>query len=254
MKKDDPRNNELTVALEKAEQKLAEREALITAAIGQTEAARAQYEQANERADALRRQLDAKEEQVNAMQQALRLRDARIAQLEELCTENDNTLNAINQEVRHQNLANPNGRLAAMGMVLDSLDEPGVRHRITKATTTLGRATGNDIAINSTSVSRYHSRIVVAADGVYLIDLHSTNGCSVNGQRISRQMIRDSDVVAIGSVKFRLAASVPLGELEDRSMDETHALLDDSVIFTSAPKSRSKSNSEHEPGNKAKPK
>jgi hypothetical protein len=41
--KNDSRIDELTTALRNAEQKLAEREALINTAFGQTEAARAQY-------------------------------------------------------------------------------------------------------------------------------------------------------------------------------------------------------------------
>jgi len=167
MKADDPRISKLTAALRDAEQKLAEREALLTTAFGQTETARSQYEQANERAESLRRRLDAKEEE-------LRQRDARIAVLEQLCAEDDNTLSAINQDIQLQNLASPSERLAAMGLVLEALDDSDIRHRISRVTTTIGRAPGNDIAINSNSVSRYHSRIVVGADGTYVIDLQST--------------------------------------------------------------------------------
>jgi pSer/pThr/pTyr-binding forkhead associated (FHA) protein len=241
MKDADPRIKELTVALHNVEQKLAEREVLINTAFGQTEAARSQYEQANERAEALHRRLAAKEEQLNALQQAIRDRDERIALLEQVCAENDNTLNAINQDIKHQNLANSNERLAAMGVVLEALDEPGAQHRISRVTTTLGRAAGNDIEIRSASASRYHARIVVGADGVYLVDLQSTNGCSINGQRISRQLIREGDVIAIGSAKFRLALGVPFTQGEERSMDETHAMLDDAVIFSPAPKAKRKS-------------
>jgi pSer/pThr/pTyr-binding forkhead associated (FHA) protein len=235
MKKDDQRIDELTTALHSAEKKLAEREALITTAFGQTEAVRSQYEQATERAEGLRRRLDAKDEQLSALQKELQQRDERIAILEQLSAENDNALNAINQDVQRQNLANPSERLAAMGLVLESLDESGVQHKIGRVTTTLGRVTGNDIAINSTSVSRFHARIVVEPDGTYLIDLQSTNGCSVNGQRVSRQIIRDGDVIAIGSAKFRLAIGMPATYSEDRSMDETHALLDDAAIFSAVP-------------------
>jgi S-DNA-T family DNA segregation ATPase FtsK/SpoIIIE len=131
-----------------------------------------------------------------------------------------------------------------MGMVLESLDEPGVRHRISRVTTTLGRGGGNDIAINSTSVSRNHSRIVIASDGACLIDLESTNGCSINDQRVTRQFINDGDVVAIGKVKFKFATGVP-PEIDDRSMDETHTLLEDSEIFTPVPKSKALSAHEH---------
>jgi pSer/pThr/pTyr-binding forkhead associated (FHA) protein len=263
MKNDEQRVERLTTALQNAEQKLAEREVLITTVMGQTETARSQYDQATERAETLRRRLDAKEEQLNtlqskldaasadvtaaretvaardqrisALQQELQKRDERIAILEQLYAENDNALNAINQDVKRQNLEKPSERLAAMGLVLESLDEPGVHHKISRVTTTLGRVTGNDIAINSSSVSRYHSRIVIESDGAYLTDLQSTNGCSVNGRRISRQLIGDGDVISIGTARFRLTIGAPMAQTEDRSMDETRAPLDDAAIVNAAP-------------------
>lgn len=241
MKNNESRLIELKTALEKAEQKLADREALLTAAIGQTEAARSQYEQAQERLDASRRRLDTKDEEIKSLQHDLHLRDERIAVLEQLCAETDNTLNAINQDLKLQNLASPTERLAALGLALESLDDPGVLHPIGRATTTIGRATDNDISINSVSVSRYHARIVVASDSTYLIDLQSTNGSTVNEQRINRRNLNDGDVIAIGSAKFKFAVGVRVPEIEDRSFDETHALLDDSIIFSPAPKSRSDS-------------
>jgi hypothetical protein len=185
----------------------------------------------------LRRRLDAKEELLSTLQRTLQERDERLAVLEQLCNESDNTLNAIHQDLKLQNLTGLSEQHAAMGLLLESVDDPGTTHSIARVTTTLGRASSNDIAINSTSVSRFHSRIIVASDGTYLIDLQSTNGSSVNGQRTSRQRINDGDVIGIGSVKFKVIAAMVDTEIEDRSMDETHALLDDSEIFISAPRS-----------------
>jgi pSer/pThr/pTyr-binding forkhead associated (FHA) protein len=245
MDKHELRINELTAALHNAEQKLAQRDALLTTAIGQTEAARSKYEQANERAESLRRRLEAKDEQVSNLQKELQHRNERIATLEQLCAENDNALHAINQDVKRQNLASPSEQLAALGLVLESLDEPGVRHRIGRTTTTIGRSRSNDIAIRSPSISRYHARIVIEADGAYLIDLQSTNGCSVNGERVFRQLINDRDIIRIGEAKYRLAIDLSASDTEDRSMDATHALLEDDEIFSVVPKTEVKSAKEH---------
>jgi pSer/pThr/pTyr-binding forkhead associated (FHA) protein len=84
-------------------------------------------------------------------------------------------------------------------------------------------------------VSRFHARLVVEEEGVFLIDLESTNGCKVNGNRITRQMIGNADAISIGSVKFKFSVGVP-AELEARGMQETHVLLNDSAIFVPAPK------------------
>jgi len=182
------------------------------------------------------RELAERETQLSALRELLRARDERIAALERLCAADRNALNAINEKVDLQGLTSQSERLAAMGLVLASLDEPAMVHRISKLTTTIGRDAGNDLAINSNSVSRYHARIVVASDSTYLINLESANGCSVNGQRISRQIIADGDVIAIGEVKFRFAVGVAQSESEVRSMDET-TFLDDSVLFSPAPTS-----------------
>jgi pSer/pThr/pTyr-binding forkhead associated (FHA) protein len=248
MNKDTARINELTLALQNAEQRLTQRETLVTTAISQTETVRSQYEQANERAVSLRRQLDAKDEQLTDLQSQLEVaraelaasrgeviaRDERIAALEQLHLENDNALDAIHQDAKRQSLANPDGPLAAMNVMLESLDDPSRQHRILRSTTTLGRAPANDIAINSTSVSRYHARMVFESDEVVLIDLQSTNGCSINGRRVSRQSVHERDVIGIGDAKFRLTIGTPLSEFDDTPMSETHVLLNDSAIFVAA--------------------
>jgi pSer/pThr/pTyr-binding forkhead associated (FHA) protein len=268
MNKDETSSNELRVALQKAERKLAEREILINAAIEQTATARSQYEQANERAETLRRRLDANEEQLNtlqsqvnatsvelalsrdtissqerridSLQQELKQRDERIATLKQLYEENDSALHAINLDAKRQNLKVPSGGIDIVGMALESLDGLDIHHKLNGGVTTLGRSSGNDILIDSVSVSRYHARIVIDSEGVTLIDLQSTNGCSVNGRRVSRQAITDRDVVSIGDAKFKLVTSAR-ADIEDRSMDETHAMLDDADIFSPARKAKSSS-------------
>jgi hypothetical protein len=233
----DSRVSELTVALDKAEKKLAQRELLITAAIGQTETARAQYEQANSRAETLRKQLDTKEEQVSALQKELQLRDDRIATLEQIGAESDSAMNALNKEAKQLSSASESDDLAAMGLVMESLDQPITRYKIDSTTTTIGRAPTNDIAIHHHSVSRYHARMVVEPEGVFLIDLQSTNGCKVNGQRIARQMIGHDDTISVGSAKFRFSIRA-IADFQEMAR-ETHTLLEDSVVFVPASKSKS---------------
>jgi len=149
----------------------------------------------------------------------LRARDNRVAALEQQLNEHLSALSAIGQDIERVNASSPNERLAAMGYALESLDRPGVIHRITRMTTTAGRSNSNDIEIDSTSVSRYHARIVVKPEGVWLIDLQSTNGCGVNGRRTSRQILCDGDAVMIGHCRFRFSM---LGAEENKN-----ARLDD---------------------------
>ncbi|SLM48806.1 FHA domain containing protein [Nitrospira japonica] len=63
---------------------------------------------------------------------------------------------------------------------------------------TIGRKTGNDLSIDDHTVSGHHARIVKVQAVYFLEDLNSTNGSSVNGMRVDRHQLRDSDVITIG--------------------------------------------------------
>ncbi len=66
----------------------------------------------------------------------------------------------------------------------------------------LGRAADCDICLMSTSVSTRHARIECKPDGVYLVDLNSTNGVTVNDKEIAFQRLRDNDRFKLGEVPF----------------------------------------------------
>ncbi len=75
------------------------------------------------------------------------------------------------------------------------IDRPVVR---------VGRAADNDIRLQSAHASRHHCRLVVEADGTYVVDLGSSNGTAVNGERIARQRLGGGDVIAIGGTELRV--------------------------------------------------
>jgi hypothetical protein len=163
-------------------------------------------------------------------------RDNRIAVLEQQCADSANALSAMNQRIER---ANQSKRLAGIGFALEALDQIGQTHRIHRTTTTVGRAITNDIAIDSSSVSRYHARLLVQPQGVWLIDLQSTNGCTVNGRRIHRQILCDGDAVTIGHCKFRFST---LGVApQDPAFETPLPLLDDPVLLSRARQSSQES-------------
>lgn len=217
----DFRLNDLDAILREDVQTASDCETAHNPVLTQTEAAPADARQTPESSAALRQRLQEKEKQLRTLQRELRLRDERISQLERLSAEGHDKVHRIQSE-----------QIVAMGLVLESVKEPGVSHRISRITTAIGRAGNNDIVLNASSVSRFHARIVVASDSTYLIDLQSSNGCVVNGERIARQMINSGDIVTFGEVQFRFATGVPKSEVEDRWMDETQVLLDESIVFT----------------------
>jgi pSer/pThr/pTyr-binding forkhead associated (FHA) protein len=70
---------------------------------------------------------------------------------------------------------------------------------------TIGRAEDNTIALEDDEyASGHHARIELRRDGVWLLDLDSTNGTWVNGQRMDgRHRVQPGDVVKIGNTELR---------------------------------------------------
>ncbi len=69
---------------------------------------------------------------------------------------------------------------------------------------TIGRAPENDLVIADPEVSRHHARLDVAEQVWHVVDLSSTNGTWINDDRVSRGEIKAGDVLAFGSVRFRI--------------------------------------------------
>ena len=81
---------------------------------------------------------------------------------------------------------------------------PGGRteeHALTKNVIQVGRSPGNDIVLNFPTVSARHLRLDVAASGIRVTDLESTNGTQLNGRRIPPnvpQPWEPGDVIRVG--------------------------------------------------------
>jgi hypothetical protein len=68
-----------------------------------------------------------------------------------------------------------------------------------KPAMTIGREVGNDIVIEDPQVSRHHARLTQQGAGFVIEDLGSTNGTTVNGQRVTgSRPISPGDTLALG--------------------------------------------------------
>ena len=65
---------------------------------------------------------------------------------------------------------------------------------------TIGRSSDNNVVVNDEKVSRHHLQIVEDDNGNhFVVDLQSTNGTFVNGQRITGEMpLQPHDVIMVG--------------------------------------------------------
>ncbi len=83
--------------------------------------------------------------------------------------------------------------------------EPGTVLEAGAVPLTFGRSKDNSVAVpNDGYASSRHARVEAQRDGVWLLDLGSTNGTWVNGERMDgRHRLQPGDVVRIGETELR---------------------------------------------------
>jgi pSer/pThr/pTyr-binding forkhead associated (FHA) protein len=67
---------------------------------------------------------------------------------------------------------------------------------------TVGRAPRADFVVDAPLVSRLHCRLTLQPDGLLVEDLESTNGTFVNGERVTKLLMRSGDALRVGRVEF----------------------------------------------------
>ena len=81
---------------------------------------------------------------------------------------------------------------------------PGLTFRILPGNSkTIGRAPQAEFIVDAALVSRVHCRLTAGATEIEVVDLDSTNGTFVNGQRIQkRALAKAGDRLGIGRVEL----------------------------------------------------
>ncbi len=105
-------------------------------------------------------------------------------------------------------------------LVLRAGPTPGKVFSLDKDEMFIGREANNDITINDPEVSRRHARLYVQGGNMILEDLGSTNGTSVNGQRLTGPyVLRAGEIITLGE-KITL-----LFEFAGRRRQRNHGFL-----------------------------
>jgi len=87
-------------------------------------------------------------------------------------------------------------------------------YAFTQDTIEIGRIPTADIFIDNTGISRAHTRIEKSVGGPYVVkDLGSTNGTSVNNERIREKILESNDVISIN--KFEMHVTIEEADLAD---------------------------------------
>jgi pSer/pThr/pTyr-binding forkhead associated (FHA) protein len=67
---------------------------------------------------------------------------------------------------------------------------------------TVGRAPRADFIVDAALVSRLHCQITAGRDKLEVVDLSSTNGTFVNGQRVDRASLTTGDRLRVGRLEL----------------------------------------------------
>lgn len=65
---------------------------------------------------------------------------------------------------------------------------------------TMGRSPGAEFIVDAAMVSRLHCRLTAGATELEVVDLESTNGTFVNGQRVTQATLKEGDTLGVGRV------------------------------------------------------
>ena len=91
----------------------------------------------------------------------------------------------------------------------------------------IGRDAGNDIQIDNIAVSREHARIIRGPNYYFIEDLNSTNGTFVNGKKINKKYLIESDEISIGKHSLQIVLEdhpIKMKERKIKGIDSTFRL------------------------------
>src|SRR5437660_9227607 len=84
----------------------------------------------------------------------------------------------------------------------DEADAPFLFRILPGGIKTIGRAPRADFIVEAALVSRLHCRLTAGATELEAVDLDSTNGTFVNGERTSRAALKSGDRLGVGRVEL----------------------------------------------------
>jgi hypothetical protein len=93
-------------------------------------------------------------------------------------------------------------RLGLAHDVRASLRVAGRRHELANERVVLGRSRECDITVDDPNVSRRHAEIRRENGAYWIVDLKSTNGIEVNGERVQRARLTHADTILMGKTEL----------------------------------------------------
>jgi hypothetical protein len=79
----------------------------------------------------------------------------------------------------------------------------GERHELAKEAILIGRSRECDVTVDDPNVSRRHAEVRQENGAWWIVDLGSTNGIEVNGERVERARLEPDDAIVVGTTELR---------------------------------------------------
>jgi len=89
---------------------------------------------------------------------------------------------------------------------------------------TLGAMDDNDLVVNEETVSRYHCKVMQEQDGYVLVDLSSTNGTFINGEKITEAALKPGGILRLGRIELRLESDTPGAAAPKKPVEQTQTV------------------------------
>jgi hypothetical protein len=151
-------------------------------------------------ADDYERKLKNKDNAIAAMMNELANRSSKMESIDKI----ENVIQQIDnrnaKRINNQGTAKPE---RVTRLLIGNAGGQVLRFPLFKNRLTIGRTPHNDIQLDAQFISRRHAVIVTEKKGTRIVDWGSRNGVFINDKRVSEQLLKNGDVVTIGTTDFR---------------------------------------------------
>jgi len=79
----------------------------------------------------------------------------------------------------------------------------------------IGRMDDNDLILSNPHISRYHAELRAFRGRFYLLDLGSTSGTAVNGERVNKAALNPGDVLSIAGIPLIYGENAAVRSIRD---------------------------------------
>jgi pSer/pThr/pTyr-binding forkhead associated (FHA) protein len=117
------------------------------------------------------------------------------------------------------------GRPVALEVISGS--DQGKRHLVRGGRAVVGRSDSCDMQLYDGSVSRRHFEIVIGPSGIFLRDLGSGNGTSINGKKKVEGVVRHQDIICVGDTQIQVVDEIIRQEEEHKRLEEEQRLREE---------------------------